>query len=66
MKRTASRVSSPGARDEVPSWAPDSAHVVYVSTRDQRIDLWIARADGTAETRLTDTPEEEWIPRWRP
>jgi tol-pal system beta propeller repeat protein TolB len=62
----AHRVSAEGARDEVPSWSPDGAHLVYVSTRDQRIDLWIGRADGTAEARLTDTPEEEWIPRWRP
>jgi len=26
----------------------------------------VARADGTAEARVTDTPEEEWIPRWLP
>lgn len=60
------RVSAAGARDEVPSWSPDGLHLVYVSTRDRRIDLWVARADGTAESRLTDTPEEEWIPRWLP
>jgi Tol biopolymer transport system component len=63
---TAHRVSAPGARDEVPAWSPDGDHLVYVSTRDRRIDLWLARADGTAESRLTDTPEEEWIPRFRP
>ncbi|MCA9673854.1 MAG: PD40 domain-containing protein [Kofleriaceae bacterium] len=61
---TATRLSAPGARDEAPAWSPDGAHLVYASTRDRRIDLWIARADGTAESRLTDTPEEEWIPRW--
>jgi hypothetical protein len=63
---SARRISAPGARDEAPSWSPDGRHLVYVSTRDQRIDLWIARADGSAESRLTTTPEEEWIPRWRP
>ncbi len=63
---TAMRVSAPGARDEAPAWSPDGRHLVFVSTRDQRIDLWIARADGTAESRLTDSPEEEWIPRWLP
>jgi hypothetical protein len=62
----AHRVSAPGARDESPTWSPDGRHLAYVSTRDRRIDLWVARADGTAESRLTDTPEEEWIPRWRP
>ena len=62
----ARRVSAPGARDESPTWSPDGRHLAYVSTRDRRIDLWVARADGSAESRLTDTPEEEWIPRWRP
>jgi len=62
----AHRVSAPGARDEDPSWAPDGKHLVYVSTRDQRIDLWVARADGAAESRLTDTPLEEVHPCWRP
>jgi len=60
------RVSAGGGRDEAPTWSPDGAHVAYVSTRDRRIDLWVARADGTAEARVTDTPEEEWIPRWLP
>jgi TolB protein len=60
------RVSAEGARDEAPAWSPDGRHLVFVSTRDRRIDLWIVRADGSAESRLTDTPEEEWIPRWRP
>lgn len=62
----AHRVSAAGARDEAPTWSPDGRHLAYVSTRDRRIDLWVARADGSAESRLTDTPEEEWIPRWRP
>lgn len=60
------RVSAPGARDEAPAWSPNGRHLVYVSTRDRRIDLYVARADGSAEHRLTDTPEEEWIPRWLP
>ena len=62
----AHRVSAAGARDEAPTWSPQGRHLAYVSTRDRRIDLWVARADGSAESRLTDTPEEEWIPRWRP
>lgn len=64
--RTAHRVSAPGARDEAPSWSPDGRHLAYVSTRDRRIDVYVARADGSAEGRITDTPEEEWIPRWLP
>lgn len=62
----AHRVSAVGARDEAPTWSPDGRHLAYVSTRDRRIDLWVARANGSAESRLTDTPEEEWIPRWLP
>jgi Tol biopolymer transport system component len=59
-------------------WAPDGQAIVtgtcvgckgdkYDDTPDLDWDLWILKADGSAPTRLTETPKEvEVSPRWSP
>jgi Tol biopolymer transport system component len=60
-------VTTAGIYDADPSWSPDGAHIVF--TRDaggQTFNLWTARADGTAELRLTDAPgtQRNSFPDW--
>lgn len=55
-----------GKRDFAPAWYPDGEHLLFVSERDGNRELYRARADGTAVTRLTDTPMDEHDARVSP
>lgn len=48
-----------------PNWSPDGAYLVFASQETRgKPDVWMARADGTRRTRLTQDPEGAWMPRW--
>lgn len=47
-----------------PAWSPDGKHLVFFWERDGDPELYLARADGSAATRLTHTPGADWLPRW--
>ncbi len=55
-----------------PQRSPDGVWVAYtVATVDaekdtRNTDLWMARWDGTAQQRLTSSPDSETSPRWSP
>jgi dipeptidyl aminopeptidase/acylaminoacyl peptidase len=55
-----------------PQRSPDGAWVAYTATtidadKDRRdTDVWMARWDGTAQHRLTSSPDNETSPRWSP
>jgi TolB protein len=65
-----------GVFDRMPSWAPDSRRIAFMSDRDETRDpgcgstcnreIYVIDADGSGETRVTNTPAiEEW-PAWSP
>lgn len=51
-------------RDDQPAWSPDGKYLVFVSERDGNADLYLVRADGSGQTRLTQAPGADWLPRW--
>ncbi|MBU8895726.1 tolB protein precursor protein [Corallococcus sp. M34] len=51
-------------RDDMPAWSPDGKYLVFVSERDAEVDLYLMRADGTGQTRLTTAKGADWLPRW--
>jgi hypothetical protein len=56
-------VAVPGTlSDSQVVWSPDGAKLAFESGD----DIWISAADGTARTRLTNTPELESGPTWSP
>jgi Tol biopolymer transport system component len=60
------------ADDSAPSWSPDGSRVAFVSTRDREgdgfesLEIYVMRADGSGETRLTRTEGGEADPGWSP
>lgn len=65
--RTGRRTRIAGSgRDDMPAWSPDGRYLTFVSERDGDPELYLARADGSAPTRLTRTPGADWLPRWVP
>ncbi|HEU4556835.1 MAG TPA: hypothetical protein VFS20_03260, partial [Longimicrobium sp.] len=66
-------VRSGGAREVAgvegasqPAWSPDGRLLVFTAGTGPDADLWIARADGTAPTRITRAKGADWLPRWSP
>ena len=47
-------------------WSPDSATHAFESLRNGNKEVYTASADGTVQARLTENPEGDWDPRWRP
>jgi TolB protein len=40
-------------KNENPSWAPDGKHIVFMSDRTGRPQIWSMLADGTQQQQLT-------------
>ncbi len=50
--------------DDQPAWSPDGKHLAFVSERGGDVDLYLMRADGSGQTRLTTAKGADWLPRW--
>jgi hypothetical protein len=57
-----------GASFSHPGWSPDGTHLVMsVRTEGQPWNIWIADADGSGATQVTDTPGvDEEVESWGP
>ena len=53
---------------ESASWAPDGSRIAFAAYREDTgsRDLFVRRADGTQQTRLTRTPDDERSADWSP
>src|SRR6218665_1786426 len=52
------------AVDDQPAWSPDGKYLVFASDRLGDVELFLMRADGSGQTRLTTSPGADWLPRW--
>ena len=59
-------VTSADQGAEAPAWSPDGRYLAFTSSRAGDPDLYLMRADGTGQTRLTHAKGSDWLPRWIP
>jgi TolB protein len=52
--------------NEDPTWSPDGRHIAFASTRTGQKDIFVMRADGTEQVRLTSNGRENYLPDWSP
>ncbi len=52
--------------NEDPAWSPDGRHIVFSSTRTGHREIFVMHADGTEQTRLTNTGQDNYLPDWSP
>lgn len=52
--------------NEAPSFSPDGMHIAFCSDRDGGKDIYIMRADGEAQQRITPRTIRAVSPRWSP
>lgn len=51
-----------------PSWSPDGSFVAFSrsGSDNDNLDVYVMPASGGRAVRVTDTPEDETLPRWSP
>lgn len=52
--------------DAMAAWSPDGKYLAFVSDRTGDTELFLMRADGTGQTRLTTSRRADWKPVWLP
>jgi TolB protein len=61
------RLTSDDAFETKPAWSPDGKRIAFKSRRDGQVEVYMVRADGTEQTRLTvdsgvTTGTTDWSP----
>jgi Tol biopolymer transport system component len=61
------RLTSDSGGGGEPQWSPDGSKIVYASFRDNVVEIYVMKADGSGQTRLTHMlgSYQHW-PHWRP
>jgi Tol biopolymer transport system component len=54
------------SRNTAPSWSPDGAHILFLSSRDGDVEFYQVDADGGDLRQLTDNTTYDWLPSWSP
>lgn len=49
-----------------PAWSPDGRYIAFTREQDGDLELYLMRADGSGQTRLTRARGADWLPRWVP
>jgi Tol biopolymer transport system component len=60
--------------DSAPAWSPDGRRIAFISDRDSQnpadngheVQIYVMRADGSGQTRLTNSATHDYDPQWSP
>jgi TolB protein len=67
MDADGSEERSLGIYGVVPDWSPDGKQIVYYKkSTDDKFDIYKVNIDGTGEMNLTNSPGNDYYPRWLP
>ena len=57
--------TGPGS-DRDPTWSPDGQRIAFTGYRDNDVDIYSIKVDGSDLRRLTNDPGAEYFPAWSP
>lgn len=60
------RLTDNSYTDASPSWSPDERQIVFASSRDGSLDIYVMDSDGTNIKRLTRDTARDSAPAWSP
>ena len=63
---TVTRLTKSEANDITPAWSPDGRRIAFTSQRDGNREVYVMNADGSAQTRLTNSPSADGQAFWFP
>jgi len=49
-----------------PDWSPDGKKIVFVSNRDDNLEIYVMNADGSNQVNLTNNYNNDFDPVWSP
>jgi TolB protein len=52
--------------NERPSWSPDGRFIAFSSNRSGKKEIYIMRADGSGQKKITSGSGEKTAPAWSP
>jgi Tol biopolymer transport system component len=58
------RLTNNSALDATPAWSPDGGRIVFTSTRNGNLELYVMNANGSAQTRVTNNSAIDATPDW--
>ena len=58
------RLTNNSAHDNTPNWSADGAKIVFSSTRNGNLELYVMNANGSSQTRVTNHPAIDATPDW--
>lgn len=53
-----------GPDDKWTSWSPDGSKIAYASKKEDNVDIYVMKADGSESIRLTTHPANDTHPDW--
>ena len=49
-----------------PTWSPDGKQILFDSERDGNTEIYVMKADGSSQTRLTNNIADDEVSAWQP
>ena len=58
--------NNPGSWNQTPIWSPDGSQIAFTSDRDGNQEIYVMKADGLNQNRLTSNLTQDFLGSWSP